>query len=111
MFRRGRERKEAQVRLPATLGHTAKQFLHVLCALFFCTICRVLAQRFASQDALQLCCGLAGLRTVRFIYDHRTSPRGQSTCTGLPTLLSHLEQVPRDEREFLQRGDDDWYCA
>ena len=103
--RRG-EGEEAQVRLPAALGHAAEQLLHVLEAFFRRPPLGLLAQPLAAQHLLEIGGGLAALRAVRLVDDHGAAPRRQRAAAACAALLGHLEQLPRDERKLLQRGDD-----
>ena len=106
---RRREGKAAQVGLPAALGHAQEQRLRVLAfqALAGRAFVRFGAQLRAAEHLLERGRGLAPLGAVRFVDDHRAAPGRQHPGRVGAALLGHAEQLPGDERELLQRGDDD----
>ena len=106
MFRRRRKGKEAQVRLLAALGHAAEQLLHVFAAFLGRTLPGFFPQFLAAQHFLEIGCGLAALGTVGFVDDDGATPGGERPRARRSAFLGHLEQLARDEREFLHRGDD-----
>ena len=106
MLGRGGEGEEAEVRLPASLGHAAEELLHVFAAFLGGSLLGLLAQILAAEHLLEIGRRLAALRTVGLVDDHRAAPRRQRAGSGLAALLRQLEQLARDERELLQRGDD-----
>ena len=104
---RGRKCEEAQVRLPAALCHAAEQLFHALAAFLGRTLSSRLAQAFAAEHFLEVGGRLAALRAVRLVDDDGAAPGGERARARRPAILGHLEQLARDERELLQRRDDD----
>ena len=111
VLRRGSEGEEAQVRLPAALGHAAEQLLHVFPAFLGRALCGFFPQPLAAQHFLEIGGGLAALRAVRLVDDDGASSGGKGSGAVRSTVLGHLEQLPGDEREFLQGSDDDRHRA
>ena len=111
VLRRGGEGEEAQVRLPAALGHAAKQRLHVFPAFLGGTLRGFFPQPFAAQHSLEVGGGLAALRAVRLVHDDGAAAGGKRPGAVRPACLRHLKQPSGDERELLQGGDDDRHRA
>jgi hypothetical protein len=61
LFGSGREGEEAQIRLPAALGHAAKELLHILAAFIGRALARLLTQALAAKHFLQVRRRLAAL--------------------------------------------------
>ena len=49
---------------------------------------------------------LAALRAVGLVDNNGATPGGERSRAGRASILGHLEQLARDERELLQCGDD-----
>jgi hypothetical protein len=111
VLRCGREGEEAQVRLPAALRNAAEQLLEIFAAFLGGLPLRLLAERLAAEHLFQVRRGLAALRAVRLVDDDRAAPGLKRPGAGLAALLGHLEQLAWDERELLQRRDDDRHGA
>ncbi|EXI72981.1 MAG: hypothetical protein AW07_02913 [Candidatus Accumulibacter sp. SK-11] len=105
----GGESEEAQVRLPAALGHAAKQIRHAVASFLHRTLLRFVPQSLATEHFLEVSCRLAALRAMGLVDDHRAAPRSERARATLTTLLGQLEQLPRDEGELLQRRNDHGY--
>ena len=106
VLRGGGEGKEAQVRLLAALGHAAEEFFHVFPAFLGRALAGFFPKLLAAQHFLEVGRRLAALRAVRLVDDDRATPGGGRPRAGRPAFLGHLEQLARDERKFLQGGDD-----
>ena len=111
VLRRGGEGEEAQVRLPAALGHAAEQLLHVFPAFLGRAFCGFFPQPLAAEHFLEIGGGLAALGAVRLVDDDGATTGGERPGAVCPPFLGHPEQVPGDERELLQGGDDDRHRA
>ena len=107
VLRRGGEGEEAQVRLPAALGHAAEQLLHVVTAFLGRALLRFFPQPLAAEHLLEVGRRLAALRAVGLVDDDGAAPGGERARAALAALLGQLQQLARDERELLQRRDDD----
>ena len=106
---RGGEGEEAQVRLPAALRHAEEQGLHVLPGqAFLGGLLPCLRPQFlAAQHFLHGGGCLPALGTVRLVDKHGAATGWQGTGCINAAFIGHLEQLPGDERELLQGGDDD----
>ena len=102
----GGEGKEAQVRLLAALGHASEELFQVFPAFLGRPFPGLFPKLLAAQHFLEIGSRLAALRAVRLVDDDGAPPGGERARTGRPAFLGHLEQLARDEWEFLQRGDD-----
>ena len=107
VLRRGGEGEETQVRLPAPLGHAARQLLLVLETLLLRAFAGGLMQVFTAEHFLQIRRRLPSLRAVGLVHDDRAASSGKHAGALCSLLLGHLEQMPGHEGELLQRGDDD----
>src|SRR5688572_3982786 len=87
MLGRGRKGEEAQVRLSAALGHTAKEFLQVLAPFLRRIFPRLVAQPLATEHLLEVRCRLTTLRAVRLVNNHGAAPRRQRSRAFLAALL------------------------
>ena len=101
MLRRCGEGEEAQVRLPAALGHAAKEFLHVFPAFLGRELPSFLPQPFAAQHFLETGSSLTALRAVRLVHYDCATAGGKRSGSIRAALLGHLQQLARHEREFL----------
>ena len=76
---RSREREEAQICLTPTLRHAPEQFFKILAPFLSGTPPGLLKELLAAQHFLEVCCGLAPLRTVGLVEDDsavlRNGPR------------------------------------
>jgi hypothetical protein len=106
VFRRGREGDEAEIRLAASLRHAAEELLHVVAAFLGRPLLRFFKQSLAAEHFFEICRRLAALRAVSLVDDDGATPCRQRARSARAALLSELEQLARDERELLQRGDD-----
>ena len=102
----GGERKETQVRLLTALGHAAEELFQVSPAFLGRAFPGLYPKLLPAQHFLEIGGRLAALRAVRLVDDDGAPPGGERARTGRPAFLGHLEQLARDEREFLQCGDD-----
>jgi hypothetical protein len=92
--------------LPAALGHAAEQLLHVLEPFLCRTSLGLLTQPLTAQHFFEVGGRLATLGAVRFVNDDGAASRRQCAGAAGATRLGHLEELPRHERELLQRGND-----
>ena len=61
----------------------------------------------SAEDFFEIRGCLAPLGAMGLIHDHSAAPCGEDAGAPLAALLSHLQELPRNEGELLQRGDDD----
>ena len=91
VLRRGGEGEEAQVRLPAALGHAAEQLLHVLPAFLGRALCSFFPQPLAAEHFLEIGGGLAALGAVRLVDDDGATTGGERSGVVRSPFLGHPE--------------------
>ena len=106
VFGRGGEGEKAHVGLTTALGHGAKQPLQLCFAFFLRRFPRLADQLCSTQHAFEFGGRLTRLGAVCLVDDHRILARRQMAA-ALTALLGQFHQLPGDEGEFLQGGDDD----
>jgi hypothetical protein len=89
VLRGGREGEEAQVRLPAALGHAAELLLEIFAAFLGGTLLRLVAERLAAEHLFQVRRGFAALGAVRLVDDDRASVASE------PLASIHLQRSVR----------------
>ena len=77
VLRRGGEGEEAQIRLPAALGHAAEELLHVVAAFLGRALLRFFPQPLAAEHFLEIGRRLAALRAVGLVDDDGATPGGE----------------------------------
>ena len=106
VLRRGGEGEETQVRLLAALGHASEELFQVFPAFLGCALPGFFPKLLPAQHFLEIGRSFAALGAVGLVDDDGAAPGGDRSRAGLPAFLGHLEQLARDERKFLQGGDD-----